>query len=137
MKMLSDYPDRICLTGMSFYGYTGCFDFEKQNGQTFLVDLTLCFSVLKAARTDILSDTVHYGEVFEVVKNVVENGRFNLIEFMAGQIVSDVLDKFPKVEAVEAVVSKPDAPVSGVFKAMSVRIFRDRAAVSRPETGEI
>lgn len=137
MKMLSDYPDRICLTGLSFYGYTGCFDFEKQNGQTFLVDLTLCFSELRAARTDILSDTVHYGEVFEVVKDIVENGRFNLIEYMAGRIVSDLLDKFSEIEAVETVVSKPDAPVEGVFQAMSVRIFRDRTTGFRVGTGEI
>ena len=73
MNSLSDYPDQISLKGMAFYGYTGVFDFEKQNGQTFLVDLTLCFSGIQAVDTDILADTVHYGEVFDTVKKIVES----------------------------------------------------------------
>ena len=126
MKIISDYPDRICLKGMSFYGYTGVFDFEKQRGQTFLVDLVLCFTQNKAVDTDELTDTVHYGEVFALVKEIVETGSCNLIEHLAGNIVSAVLDKFPLIQAAEAVVSKPDAPVEGVFETMSVRIFRER-----------
>lgn len=126
MKVLSDYPDRICLKGMSFYGYTGVFDFEKQNGQRFIVDLTLCFIENQAVQTDALADTVHYGEVFDVVKDITTTCRFDLIEHLAGRIVSAVLEKFPLVCAAEAVVSKPDAPVDGIFESMSVHIFRER-----------
>ena len=126
MKVLSDYPDRICLKGMSFYGYTGVFDFEKENGQRFIVDLTLCFTENQAVRTDALSDTVHYGEVFEVVRDITATGRFDLIEHLAGTIVSAVLEKFPLICAAEVVVSKPDAPVDGIFESMSVHVFRER-----------
>lgn len=126
MKVLSDYPDRICLKGMSFHGYTGVFGFEKQNGQTFLIDLTLCFTEIRAVTTDALSDTVHYGEVFGVVQRVVETGKYDLIECLAGGIISAVFDSFPLISAIEANVSKPDAPVEGVFESMSVRIFRER-----------
>lgn len=126
MRVISDYPDRICLKGMSFYGYTGVFDFEKHNGQTFLVDLTLCFSEIRAVMTDDLSDTVHYGEVFSVVQRVVETGKYNLIEYLAGRIISAVFESFPLIAAIEASVSKPDAPVEGIFESMSVRIFRER-----------
>jgi len=126
MNNLSDYPDQICLKGMSFYGYTGVFDFEKQNGQTFLVDLTLCFSGIQAVDTDILADTVHYGEVFDIVKKTVETARFDLIEFLAGEIIRVVFAKFPLIQAIEAIVTKPEAPVEGVFESISVRIFRER-----------
>ncbi|MEI8200934.1 MAG: dihydroneopterin aldolase [Eubacteriales bacterium] len=125
MNNLSDYPDQISLKGMSFHGYTGVFDFEKQNGQTFLVDLTLCFSGIRAADTDKLADTVHYGEVFDTVKKIVETARFDLIEYLAGEIIRDVFAKFPLVQAVEAIVTKPEAPVEGVFESISVRIFRE------------
>ena len=126
MKALSDYPDRIYLNGMSFYGHTGVFDFEKQNGQRFIVDLILCFTENQAVRTDVLADTVHYGEVFDVVKDITTTGRFDLIEHLAGRIVSAVLEKFPLVCAAEVIVAKPDAPVDGVFESMSVHVFRER-----------
>ena len=126
MKVLSDYPDRICLKGMSFHGYTGVFDYEKQNGQRFIVDLTLCFMENQAVRTDALTDTVHYGEVFEVVRDITTTGRFDLIERLAGRIVSAVLEKFPLACAAEVIVYKPDAPVDGIFESMSVRVFRER-----------
>ncbi len=137
MRTLFDFPDRICLKGMSFYGYTGVFDYEKREGQIFLVDLTLCFMQLDAVKSDELSDTVHYGEVYEAVKNVVENSESNLIEYLAGQIISTVFEKFSLVLAVEAVVSKPNAPVEGVFDTMSVSIFRERKYGGRAVVQEL
>ena len=126
MNNFSDYPDQISIKGMSFYGYTGVFDFEKQNGQTFLVDLTLCFSGIQAVDTDILADTVHYGEVFDTVKKIVETARFDLVEYLAGEIIRVVFAKFPLIKAIETIVTKPEAPVQGVFESISVRIFRER-----------
>jgi dihydroneopterin aldolase len=137
MKTLFDYPDRICLNGMSFHGYTGVFDFEKQEGQTFLVDLTLCFVQINAVKSDSLTDTVHYGEVFAAVKNVVETSGCNLIEHLSGQIIMTVFEKFPLVQAAEVVVSKPNAPVEGVFDTMSVRIFRERSSSGRAVVREL
>jgi len=126
MINLSEYPDQISLKRMAFYGYTGVLDFEKKNGQIFLVDLTLCFSCIQAVDTDILTDTVHYGEVFEAVKNIVETSRFDLIEFLAGEIIRVIFAKFPLIQAIETIVAKPDAPVKGVFESISIRIFRER-----------
>lgn len=126
MNNIFDYPDHIILKRMTFFGHTGVFDFEKQNGQTFLVDLTLCFSCNQAVETDVLVDTVHYGEVFNEVKIIVETSRFDLIEFLAGEIIRTVFAKFPLIQAIEAIVIKPDAPVEGVFESISVRIFRER-----------
>jgi len=137
VKLISDYPDRICLKGMSFYGYTGVFDFEKQEGQTFLVDLTLCFTCLRSVDTDVLTDTVHYGEVFEVVKTVVESGKYNLIEHLAGNIISAVFDSFSMVEAADVLVSKPNAPVDGVFEAMGIHIFRERLSLGKAVDSQI
>jgi len=128
MNSISYYPDQISLKQMKFFGYTGVFDFEKQNGQNFLVDLTLCFSCVKAVETDILIDTVHYGEVFNEVKMIVETARFDLIEFLAGEIIRVVFAKFPLIQAIETIVTKPDAPVEGIFESISVRIFRERNA---------
>ena len=81
--------------------------------------------------TDKLTDTVHYGTVYSIVKEIVEGQRCDLIERLAGEIVHTLLAEFPLIDAIDAVVSKPEAPVDGEFEAMRVHIFRAR----KPETG--
>ena len=133
MTTLSDYPNQIHLKGMSFFGYTGAFAIEKRHGQFFIVDVTLGFSSLGAIKSDILEETVNYAEVFAVIKKVVEEMRFDLIERLAGEIVTCVLTEFTSIDAIEVRVSKPQAPVVGTFESMSVQIFRDRAAFRKTE----
>ena len=120
--------DRILLEGMRFHGYTGVMDFEKRDGQDFLVDLSLEFHTLQACETDRLEDTVHYGFVFETVRQVVEESRFDLIERLAGQIAVRILAAYPSVHVVDVTVRKPQAPVQGRFDAMGVRIRRERGS---------
>ena len=125
-RMIDKYPNRILLEGMRFWGYTGCLDFEKKIGQEFVVDIVLFLSDLPAALTDDLTDTVHYGEVFNKVKYRVEACPFSLIEKLAQIIVSDIFTSFQVVQAVDITIRKPDAPVSGTFDAMGVSLFRER-----------
>ncbi len=120
--------DRILLEGMRFHGHTGVLDFEKREGQEFRVDLSLEFPMLTASDTDRLSDTVHYGHVFETVRQVVEESSFDLIERLAGEIAACVLSGYPSVHAVSVTVRKPNAPVQGRFDAMGVSIRRERGS---------
>jgi len=120
-----NFRDSILLEGMAFFGHTGFFDFEKAEGQPFLVDLTLFFRRLIATSTDQLEDTVDYGVVFETVRSIVEGKNFDLIERLAGEIIQAILEGFP-VDAVEVIIRKPKAPIQGVFNSMAVRIYRER-----------
>ena len=54
---------------MKFYGYHGALTAENE---IFLVDVTLKVDLTKGGQTDNVKDTVHYGEVFEDVKDIVE-----------------------------------------------------------------
>lgn len=126
MRNKNDYPDHILLSGLTFHGFTGVFAFEKQVGQKFLVDLALCFDRLEAVDSDKLTDTVHYGTVFSIVKEIVEGQRYDLIERLAGEISDTLLAEFPLIDAIDVVVSKPEAPVDGEFESMRVHVFRAR-----------
>jgi FolB domain-containing protein len=53
-------------------GNHGVFDFEKRDGQDFVIDVTLHTSVSAAAATDDLTETIHYGELAEDVAGIVE-----------------------------------------------------------------
>lgn len=125
---ITGYPNRIIMKGMKFWSYSGVLDFEKNDGQEFAVNLTLGFLELKATKTDSIADTVDYGKVFSVVRDIVEGRKFDLIEAMAESIANEVLDRFPGVEALEIGVRKPNAPVEGCFDYMEARLFRERSS---------
>ncbi len=126
----AEYSDMIRMEGMRFFGRTGLLDFEKRDGQIFVVDLYLYFSRLAAVETDRIEDTVHYGEVFETVRTCVEAHSYNMIEYLGGRIAQEVFRGFSAIEAIEVTVRKPDAPVNGDFDAMGVTLYRERSEMN-------
>ena len=73
-----------------------------------------------------MDDTVHYGEVYWVIKDIVENKRFKLIEALADNIAESILNDFVLVQGINVVVRKPEAPVAGIFDYVGVEIRRSR-----------
>lgn len=120
---MSAHRDRIELRGLRVRGNHGVFDFEKREGQDFVIDVTLHTSVSRAAATDDIADTVHYGELAEDVAHIVEDNTFDLIETLASQIAEHCLDL---AEHVEVVVHKPGAPIQRSFNDVSVTVVRSR-----------
>lgn len=120
--------DRIVLQGVSARGYHGVLDAEKRDGQTFVVDVTLVLDLSEAGRTDALAATVNYAEVASDIVGRITGPSFDLIERLAAVIAADVL-KHERVDAVEVVVHKPEAPVGQPFTDVQVRVRRGGAPV--------
>lgn len=118
--------DQIILRHMVFHSHVGVLDFEKLNGQDFDLDVILFCRRLEAADTDSLSQTIDYGKVYDVVRKITEQARFDLIERLAGAIAEILLQSFQLAEAVEVLVRKPAAPIEGQFAYMGIRIYRER-----------
>ncbi|MDN3310146.1 dihydroneopterin aldolase [Microbacterium oryzae] len=115
--------DRIELTGLTAFGRHGVFDFERENGQDFTIDLRLSLSTRRAAESDDVADTVHYGELAEQVVAIVAGEPVNLIETLAHRIADAVLaDEL--VRAVDVTVHKPHAPITAQFADVSVTVRR-------------
>lgn len=117
--------DNIELTGLTAFGRHGVFDFEREQGQDFVVDLRLSLSTRRAAETDDVADTVHYGELAERVVAIVEGEPVNLIETLADRIAEAVLED-EKVVFVAVTVHKPSAPIRAQFADVSVTAHRGR-----------
>lgn len=117
--------DRISLRGLRVRGHHGVFDFERQAGQEFVVDLELAVDLAPAARTDDVADTVHYGELAERIAAVVAGEPVNLIETLAERIASTVL-RSDRVLEVRVTVHKPQAPIAIAFDDVSVSLIRVR-----------
>ena len=117
--------DRVALRGLRARGHHGVFPKEREEGQTFIVDLTLGLDIRPAAADDDLTKTVHYGIVAEEVVAVVQGEPVNLIETLAELIARTCL-KHDGVQEVEVCVHKPDAPITVPFDDVTVTIIRSR-----------
>lgn len=120
-----DAADRITLTGVRAVGFHGVYPDEKRDGQVFVVDAVLNLSLRRAAETDDVVDTVHYGELAERLVAVVEGEPVDLIETLAQRLADEVLTD-RRVETVTITVHKPKAPITVPFGDVSVTITRGR-----------
>jgi 7,8-dihydroneopterin aldolase/epimerase/oxygenase len=118
-------PDRIELTGLRVHGRHGVFDFERAEGQDFVVDVALEIDTAPAAASDQLSDTVHYGELAEALAAVIAGDPVNLLETLAARLADTCLAD-PRVAAATVTVHKPQAPIPLAFADVAVTIRRVR-----------
>jgi dihydroneopterin aldolase len=117
--------DRIALTGLRVRGRHGVYDFERENGQDFVVDVELELSTAQAAASDDVADTVHYGHLAERLAEVVGGEPVNLLETLAARL-ADVCLADRLVEAATVTVHKPQAPIPLQFTDVAVTIRRAR-----------
>ncbi len=121
----SALPDRISLTGLRVRGHHGVFDFERADGQDFVVDVELELDTRAAAASDQLSDTVHYGELAEALAAVIAGDPVNLLETLADRLAGVCLAD-ARVAAATVTVHKPQAPIPLQFADVAVTIRRRR-----------
>lgn len=120
-----DFADEITLTGIRAFGYHGVYADERRDGQEFVVDATLFLSLQRAAETDDVVDTVHYGELAENIAGVVAGEPVDLLETLA-QRIADVVLADERVRLTAITVHKPQAPIPVPFADVSVTIRRGR-----------
>ena len=115
--------DVIRMVGMQFYGYHGVTAAEKETGHVFEVDCEIKVDLASAGHSDNLSDTIDYNNVYTVIKDMVEGTAFSLLEGLANQLATIILDKFP-VYGVTLKVRKINPPISGLARFIEVEVTR-------------
>jgi dihydroneopterin aldolase len=117
---------RITLTGLRARGHHGVFDYERAEGQDFIVDVRLDLDLSKAAASDDVADTVHYGELAGNLVAVISGEPVDLIETLADRLLTVCLAD-ERVESAEVTVHKPQAPIPHDFTDVAVTLWRSRA----------
>lgn len=114
--------DLIRLHGLRLMGTHGALPEEQGRAQPFEVDVDLAVDVAAAGRTDILADTVHYGEVSAVIAKVVTGEQHRLLERLATRVADDVLKVDERITSVTVTVRKlrPPLPVDLAWAAVSI-----------------
>lgn len=120
-----DATDRLCVRGIAVHGHHGVFDFERRDGQEFIIDLVLGLDTRPAAKHDELQETVDYGTLVDEVRSAVANDPVDLIETLA-QRIADVCLLNALVKDVEVTVHKPHAPIQATFEDVALTIRRSR-----------
>ncbi|MDD4564630.1 MAG: dihydroneopterin aldolase [Eubacteriales bacterium] len=118
--------DKLIMENMAFYGYHGVLQEEKTIGQKFFIDAHLYLSLKKAGETDDLNFSVNYEEVYDTIRKVATNEKYNLLEGLAERICSEIFLFYPAVQKMRIRVKKPEAPVPGIFDYFGVEIERER-----------
>ncbi|GAA2131570.1 dihydroneopterin aldolase [Nocardioides bigeumensis] len=124
--------DELSITGIECYGHHGVFDFERRDGQVFVIDLTLGLDTAPAAASDDLQETVDYGSLVAAVKAAVERDPVDLIETLAARIAELCLSQGgvsdARVEWARVTVHKPDAPIDATYSDVALTITRKGGA---------
>lgn len=115
--------DRITLTGLEVFAHHGVFEFEREQGQRFIIDAEVSVDLRAAAAGDELARTVHYGHLAEAILAAVANDPVDLIETLAERVANVALG-FAGVNEARITVHKPDAPIDAKFDDVSVTIVR-------------
>jgi 7,8-dihydroneopterin aldolase/epimerase/oxygenase len=123
--------DAISLTGLRARGRHGVHDFERSQGQDFLVDVVLEVDLRPAARSDEVADTVHYGELADRLVGVVTGEPVNLIETLAARL-AEVCLADARVAAATVTVHKPQAPIAHELADVAVTLRRVRGRACGP-----
>ncbi|MGX8689999.1 MAG: dihydroneopterin aldolase [Bacteroidaceae bacterium] len=100
----------ITLTGLRFYAYHGAEPQEAIVGSWYAVDINMQTDATHAVQSDVLSDTINYAKVTEIIKAQMEI-RSALLEHLAGRIAQALLDGFPAISSLTVKVCKENPPV--------------------------
>jgi dihydroneopterin aldolase len=112
--------------GLSLYTHLGVTAAEREVGQRLLVDLRMEVGEVDATVTDLVEDTVDYGEVCTVVALVAQQRSYKTLERLCTAIADRVLADFA-VEAVSVKAAKPEPPIPLPVEEVSVEVWREPA----------
>jgi dihydroneopterin aldolase len=121
----ADRADRLLLEGMEFFGYHGDIEAERSLGGRYRVDVELTADLLAAGRSDSIDDTIDYVRCFQLVRDLVENQQYRLLEAMAQAIAQTLLREHPRATSARVRVAK-QPPVRGTFERFAVEVVRGR-----------
>ncbi len=115
---------RIRLKDIQFDSIVGILPYERANEQPVILNLTLWLDFAQAAKTEDLNESIDYAKLAEELKRFIRLSRFKLVETLVVKTAEYVLEHYPKANAVEVSVVKPQAIPGCLGAEASVKIRR-------------
>jgi dihydroneopterin aldolase len=113
----------IEIVGLSLYTHMGVSEAEREVGQRLVFDLRLEVGECDATVTDMIDDTVDYGEVCNVVALVAQQRSYRTLERLCSAVAERLLSDFA-TEEVWVKAAKPEPPIPLPVEQVSVEVWR-------------
>jgi 7,8-dihydroneopterin aldolase/epimerase/oxygenase len=113
----------IEVTGLSLYTHHGVTAAEQEVGQRLVLDLRIEVGECDATVTDLVEDTVDYGEVCTVVALVAQQRSYKTLERLCTAIADRIIERF-EAEEVWVKAAKPEPPIPLPVESVSVEVWR-------------
>jgi 7,8-dihydroneopterin aldolase/epimerase/oxygenase len=113
----------IEVTGLSLYTHHGVTAAEQEVGQRLVLDLRIEVGECDATVTDLVEDTVDYGEVCTVVALVAQQRSYKTLERLCTAIADRLIERF-EAEEVWVKAAKPEPPIPLPVESVSVEVWR-------------
>ncbi|MBA2262838.1 MAG: dihydroneopterin aldolase [Solirubrobacterales bacterium] len=114
----------IEITGLSLYTHHGVTAAEREIGQRLLVDLTLEVGEPDATVTDLVEDTVDYGEVCSLVALVAQQRSYATLERLCAAVADRLMGDFA-LDGVRVKAIKPEPPIALPVDEVAVELWRE------------
>ena len=69
----------------------GIYDWEKTHPRDIIINLEIKIDDLKSTTSDQIQDTIDYELIYNQIKKIVANNKFNLIEKLAQEIINTIM----------------------------------------------
>ena len=111
----------IRLHDMEFFAYHGVLEEEKQQGNTFLVNVDLQLPLPNACFSDKLDETLNYQIIYDIVKEEMLIPA-ELLEHLVWRIRQRLISELPLIAHLTVRVSKKNPPLGGKVPWVSVEL---------------
>lgn len=118
--------DKIIVKGLNIYAYHGVNPEEKVDGQNFILDITSKVDLSKPCESDNVDDTVSYAKIIKEATKIFLSEKNDLLERAAKRVAEGLLERFEKIQEVNIVLKKPEAPIKADFEYVAVEITVER-----------
>lgn len=116
----------IRIVNAQFYSYIGALPEEQVLGNRYIVNLTATYDATEAVQSDDVADAVSYADLYNEVADKIGHSRDNLLEYVAGQILKEILTNYKLVDSCEITIQKAIPPIKGIIEAASVTLAASR-----------
>jgi dihydroneopterin aldolase len=119
---------RISVANAEYFAFHGVREEERSLGGRYQVDVDVWFDPVKVSVSDDLSDTVNYEDLLFIVNEYMNGENCELIETLASDIASGILDRMEIVRQVTIRVRKLSVPIQQILDHVETEITLVREA---------
>jgi len=113
----------IEISGLSLYTHHGVTAAEREIGQRLVLDIRLEVGECDATVTDMVEDTVDYGQVCNTVALVAQQRSYKTLERLCSAIADRLLADY-SADEVWVKAAKPEPPIALPVQEVSVEVWR-------------